>query len=102
MADSENEVNRTLGRLVLSIINREPVGVQMTALSDALSAMKSRIDEDVANFRRLIDEAVAANAGDDAEIERLTARADELQADIDAALTEIGNVDPDAANPPQG
>jgi hypothetical protein len=99
MADTTSDFYRALGRLVLSIINRDSIGNQMSALSDALQAMTARINEDFANLRALLDEALANDAADDAALAAANARADELQADIDAAITAVGAVDPDPANP---
>jgi len=96
---SDDELFRIIGRLVFSILNRDPIGVQMSALSDALVAMKARVAEDFANLRALLDEALANDAADDATIAEVTARADALQADIDAALADVGAVDPDPAFP---
>jgi hypothetical protein len=102
MADTTADLaNKALGRLVFSIINRDPVGEQMSALSDALTALKGRVAEDFGELRRLLDEALANDAADDATIAEVTARADELQADIDAAIADAGTVDPDASFPGQ-
>jgi len=72
----------------------------MSALSDALTAMKDRIASDFAKLRAELDTALGNDAADQAEIARVTGIADGLQADIDSAISEIGTVDPDPANPP--
>jgi hypothetical protein len=93
MADTTGDLYKALGELVYAIITRDTIEVQMSALTDAVAAMKARIDEDVAHLRALVDQAIAANAGDDAEIARLTAEADEAVANISA-------IDPVAEFPP--
>jgi hypothetical protein len=90
-----------IGRLVLAIINRDTIGNQMSALSDALQAMSARINEDFANLRALLDEALANDAADATALAEANAKADSLQADIDAALGAIAAVDPDADFPAQ-
>ena len=99
MADNNDALYQSLGRLVFAIITRDTIEVQMSALTDAVAAMKARIDEDVANLRALLDAALATDAADAAEIARLTAEADTLQADIDAAIVAVGEIDPDPAFP---
>lgn len=69
------------------------IETQMSALTDAVNAMKARIDTDVAHLRALLDEALATDAADAAEIARLTAEADEAVASINA-------IDPVADFPP--
>src|SRR5688500_12916881 len=107
MADTTSDFQRALGRLVLTIINRDPIGTQMTALSEALVAQGARIAEDFTEMRRLLTEsqaneaaALTNDAADAATIAAAqeaaaaaAARADELQADIDDALGVIGTTD---------
>jgi len=71
----------------------------MSALSDALTAMKDRVAADFGELRRMLDEALGNDAADATRLQEVTARADQLQADIDAAIGEISAIDPDPANP---
>ncbi len=84
----------------------EQLGAQMSALTDAIDAMQTRVSEDFAEMRRLLDEAIATDAADAARIAELEARADQLVADNQAlmtdqadAITRLQGVDPDPAFP---
>ena len=80
----------------------DQLGAQMSALTDAIDAMQTRVAEDFTELRRLLDEAIATDAADAARIAELQARADQLVADNQAlmtdqaeAITRLGGVDPD-------
>jgi predicted RNase H-like nuclease len=95
----DNELYRSLGRLFFAIISREPIGVQMSALSDAVAAMVAKVNEDVAHLRELLDAALATDAADAATIADLRAQADATGADIADAISAMSAVDPDPSFP---
>lgn len=78
----------------------------MTALSDAVDALQSRIDVDVAELLRqigelsgLLDQAMANDASDAAAIADLTAQRDALMSDINDTVARISTIDPVADFP---
>lgn len=80
----------------------------MSALTDAIDAMQARVTEDFAEMRRIVNEALATDAADQARIAELTQRADQLTADNAAMLADqtdaigrLQGVDPDPNFPAQ-
>lgn len=100
VADVTGDLYRALGRLVYSIITRDSIGNQMSAFTDALSAMTARVAEDVAHLQDLLAQALATDVEDEAKIASLTASAAETQASIDDAIAQMGKVDPVPDFPP--
>lgn len=85
----------------------------MSQLSDAVSALSTRVTEDYGEqiringeLRALLDQALVTQANDTATIQTLTTQADELtarstelQGSIDEAVTGLAAIDPDPAFP---
>lgn len=72
---------------------------KMSELSDAVAGVVSRVDEDFAHLRDLLEQALATETSNEAEIARLREEAATVGADISSAVSELNAVDPDASNP---
>lgn len=79
---------------------------QMTALTDAVTALQGRIEEDVAELNRklaekdgLLQQALATDAADAAAIADLTAQNEALNADIATTVASLSAIDPVADFP---
>lgn len=89
------------------LLMREELGEQMSELSDAVQAVKQRVEVDVQHLRDRITElgdelttAAANDAADAAEIERLNGLVSDAKAEADQAVANLNAIDPDPDNPP--
>lgn len=71
----------------------------MSALTEAIQSLVTRISGDFDNMRALLDQALATRTEDQAEIERLRAEADAVQAELAQNIEAINAIDPDPAFP---
>lgn len=74
----------------------------MSELSDAVDAVRARVEVDVQHLRDRITElgdelttAAANDAADAAEIDRLNGLVNDAKADADAAVANLASIDPD-------
>ncbi len=74
-------------------------GEAMSALTDAVANLKSRVNEDVDHLKSLLEEALATETSNEAEIQRLRDEAASVGAEVDAAIADINSFDPDPSNP---
>lgn len=70
------------------------VNAAVQGLTDAVAAMTTRIDEDVQHLRDLVDQALATQTADQAEIARLQGEADAAVTSINDATSRVGAIDP--------
>lgn len=78
---------------IIQAINE--LGAQVSDLTDALAGAVSRIDEDFAHMADLVTQALAADASDKTEIERLTAALDEATVQHAAVIAGLNAINPD-------
>ena len=62
--------------------------------------MGARINDDVANLRDLLNQALATDTANQAEIARLNAEADAAVTSINDAIAQVSAIDPDPNFPP--
>lgn len=72
---------------------------KMSALSDAVAGVATRVNDDFNHLHELLDAALATDAADAAEIARLKGEADTVAADMAATIDALNAIDPDADFP---
>lgn len=96
LADQVHLIAIALDGINAKLTNLEAM---MSALSDAVAAAAARVNDDFAHLRDLLDQALATETANQAEIARLTSEADAVQADVNQAVADLANMDPDPDNP---
>lgn len=94
-----------LDRLTMMEFLMSDTSAALAGLTDAIAAATGRVNDDTAHLRDLLEQALATDSADQAEIDRLRGEASTVVDSINAATAQLSSIDPVAdfpANTPAG